>query len=244
MKKHNKKKARPRHRVYRPSAKQRIIDMDPEGLARYARQAEEQVLPIIKELDIDAGAAIFLLAQYAQALITGNPHITIESAMSITDSILALWQTGTYHPSAQYPFTLEETLQDLKEGANAKADYSKYFQPFTPSNTSQPVGIGQVAGGIVQHPKTHLWQIWMIMEGPCAFLGAYRDPVKAQKSLERVVDIARHGVAKDATYKDIATSAQHLRRELLLQGDGEPEQIPYDMMTYLLENIHLYTIEL
>jgi hypothetical protein len=244
MKKHSKRNARSKRRMYRPTTKQRAINMDPEDLARYAHQAEEQALPNIKEMGADAGAAIFLLAQYTQALITGNPHITIESATSITDSILALWQTGSYHPSAQYPFTLEETLQHLKQGPSAKADYSKYFRPFTPSNTNQPVGIGRVVGGIVQHPKTHLWQVWMIMEGPCAFLGAYRDPVKAQKSLERIVDIARYGVAKDAKHRNLATGVQHFYHELISQGEGKPEQIPYEMMAYLLDHLHFYMIEL
>lgn len=50
--------------------------MKPATLARYVLQAEQQALPIIKELEVSAGAAIFLLAQYTQVLMSGNPHIT------------------------------------------------------------------------------------------------------------------------------------------------------------------------
>jgi hypothetical protein len=244
MSKRKRKNDRLNARITRPSTRSRVIDIKPEDLARYVRQAESQALPIIKELEVSAGAAIFLLAQYAQALISGNPHITLESATTITDSVVAIWQTGSYHPSAEYPFTLEETLQDLAEGLNAKADYSKCFQPFALSSTNAPVGIGRVAGGIVQHPKTLLWQIWMMEEGPCAFLGAYRDPTKAQESLQRIVNVARYGDASAIQYDDVAIGAQHLYHELISQGDGEPEQLPYDIMAYLMENLHLYMIDL
>jgi len=55
----------------------------------------------------------------------------------------------------------------------AQTDYSECFQPFAPVHPLPPRGVGQVAGGIVQHPKTHLWQIWMMLDSPCEFLGTY-----------------------------------------------------------------------
>lgn len=230
----NKKKNRFKTTTNPPHAKQRIINMKPEDLVIYARRAEKEVLPIIKDMEISAGPAIFLLAQYAQTLITGNPRLTLESTTSISNSIIALWQTGAYQPSSQYPFTLEETLAELKDGVKAQNDYSEYFQPFTPTNSIPPRGVGQVAGGIVRHPKTHLWQIWMMLDGPCQFLGAYRDPVVAQKNLENVINAVRRGE------KPIA--APLLYQKLMSQADGEPQQISFDMMNYLIENIQQYTI--
>lgn len=230
----NKRKNRFKVTTDRPHVKQRIINMKPEDLVIYVRRAEKEVLPIIKDMEISAGPAIFLLAQYAQTLITGNPRLTVESATSISNSIIALWQTGAYQPSPQYPFTLEETLTELKDGVKAQNDYSEYFQPFTPTNPIPPRGVGQVAGGIVRHPKTHLWQIWMMLDGPCKFLGAYRDPAIAQKNLENVINAVRHGE------KPIA--ALSLYRKLMSQADSEPQQIPFDMMNYLIESIQQYTI--
>ncbi len=239
-----KKKTRLKTRIARPSLKPRIIDVKPEDLAHYVQQAEPQAIPIIKELEISAGAAVLLLAQYTQVLISGNPHITRESATTITNSVLALWQAGFYHPSAHYPFTLEETLQDLKEDLKAKVDYSKHIQPFTPSHDNTPLGVGRLAAGIALHPKNLLWQVWIIANEPCALLGAYRDPAEAQKSLERIINIARYGDVNIEKHGNAATDAWHLYRELISQGDGKPEQFPYDMMAYLLDHIHLYMIEL
>lgn len=244
MNKRKKKQIRFKIESTRMSNESRAIDVKPEEFARYARQAEKQVLPIIKELEVSAGAALFLLAQYAQVLISGDTRITVESAKTITDSILALWQTGAYCPGTEYPFTLEETLQDLKGGLKAKTDYSKQIRPFTPSDENIPIGIARLAAGIALHPKNLLWQVWIIAHGPCALLGAYRDPVEAQRSLERIINIARYGDVNTAKYGDAAIAGYNLYRELISQGDGQPMEFPYDMIAYMLENIHLYTVEL
>jgi hypothetical protein len=147
MNRQKKKKPRSKTRTSRPSIGSRILDIKPEDLAQYARAAEQQALPIIKKLEVSPGAALGLLAQYTHMLISGKSEVTIERATKITNSILALWQAGSYHPSEQYPFTLEETLQDFKEGLKVKGDYSKDFQPFTPSQPISPLGIGQIALG-------------------------------------------------------------------------------------------------
>jgi hypothetical protein len=239
-----KKKTRFKARMAHHSSKARIVDIKPDDLATYVRKAESQAIPIIKELEASAGAAVLLLAQYTQALISGNPHITLESATTITDSVLAIWQTGSYQPSAQYPFTLEETLQDLKGGLKAKVDYSKQIQPFTPSQENAPIGIGRLATGIALHPKNLLWQVWIIAHGPCALLGAYRDPIEAQRCLERIINLARHEEASIGKHSNAAAEAWHLYNELMSRGDGKPVDFPYDMMAYLLEHINLYTVEL
>lgn len=237
MRKHNsKKRGRFEAKTFRIQTKQRVIDTKPNDLAVYIRRAEKEALPTIKNLEVSAGAAVFLVALYTQAFVTDQPDLTVEKARSIAKSVLALWQTGSYQPSPEYPFTLEETLQDLKDGMNAQKDYSECFQPFSPADTytSTPKGFGQIAGGVVLHPKTHLWQIWMMLDGPCEFLGAYRDPSIAQKNLEDVINAVRQGKKPEA--------ALPLYQKLMLQADGEPQQIPFDMMTYLIENVHQYTI--
>ena len=101
MNRQKKKKLRSRTRTSRPSITSRILDIKPEDLARYARDAEQQALPIIKKIEVSPGAAIGLLAQYTHMLISGKSDVTIEGATKITDSILALWQAGSYHPSEQ-----------------------------------------------------------------------------------------------------------------------------------------------
>ncbi len=141
--------------------------------------------------------------------------------MAIANNVLALWQEGYYTPGPAYPYTLEEALLKLQESPKAKGNYEPYFQPFTPTNRD---GIGEVAGGIVQHPETNLWQIWMMIDGPCTFIAAYRDPVKAQSSLEAIISASRKGGA----HAKIAA----LYRQV--QADGEPKQLLYEMMLYLI----------
>jgi hypothetical protein len=209
----------------RQSPRQRTVELEPEELAIYVRRAEKEVLPIIKEMQLGPGTAQFLLAQQTQVLVTGDPRLTTESGMAIANNVLALWQEGYYTPGSAYPYTLEETLLELQEGPKAKGNYEPYFQLFIPTNRDTPHGIGEVAGGIVQHPETNLWQIWMMIDGPsCTFIAAYRDPVKAQSSLEAIISASRKGGA----HAKIAA----LYRQV--QADGEPKQLLYEMMLYLI----------
>lgn len=237
MKKRNNKgthrfKAPPNH----SQNKQRIIELKPEDLALYARRAEKEAMPTIKDMELSAGAAIFLLAQYARSLITGSSSLTLKSATDISNNIVALWQAGLYQPSSQYPFTLEETLLDLKNGMKARIDYSAYFQPFTPIHPLPPRGVGQIAGGIVQHPKTNLWQIWLIFDGPCEFLGAYHEASIAQKMLEDLINMTRKGNGPGF--------AEALYQKLTSKENGEPQQISFDMMSYLIDHMESYIIKL
>ena len=220
----------------RQSSSQRASAMEPENLAVYVRRAEKGVLPIIKEMHLGPGAAQFLLAQQTQVLVTGDLRLTIESGMAIANSVLALWQEGYYTPSPAYPYTLEETLQELQEGPKAKENYEACFQPFSPANRERPRGIGEVAGGIVQHPETKLWQIWMMIDGPATFIAAYRDPAKAHRNLETIISASRKGGPE--------AKAALLYQRVRSQADGEPKQLPYDMMLYLVEHLDRYTIKL
>jgi hypothetical protein len=220
----------------RQSSQQRSIEMEPEDLAVYVRRAEKHVLSIIKERQLGPGAAQFLLAQQTQVFVTGDPHLTVESGMVIANRVLALWQDGYYRPGPAYPYTLEETLQELREGPKAKGNYEASFQPFTPTNNERPRGIGEVAGGIVQHPETKLWQIWMMMDGPATFLAAYRDPGAAHRNLETIFSVSRKG-GSDA-------KAAVLYQRVRSQADGEPKELPYDMMLYLVEHLNRFTIKL
>jgi hypothetical protein len=220
----------------RQSSQQRASEMEPEDLAVYVRRAEKEVLPIIKERQLGPGAAQFLLAQQTQVLVTGDPRLTVESGMAIATSVIALWQEGYYTPGPAYPYTLEETLLELQEGPKAKANYEACFQPFTPANRERPRGIGEVAGGIVQHPQTKLWQIWMMIDGPATFIAAYRDPAKAHRNLEIIISSSREGGPE--------AKAAKLYQRVRSQADGEPKQLPYEMMLYLVENLDRYTIKL
>jgi len=216
--------------------RQRTLELEPEDLAKYVQQAEKEVLPIIKDMQLGPGAAQLVLALHAQMLVTGDPRVTPESMMTAGNSVLALWQAGYYTPGPEYPFTLEETLQDAQVGPQAKADYAEVFQPFGSTNRDVPLGLGIVHGGIVRHPETQLWQIWMIVDGPCAFIAAYHDPVKAQRNLETIITMSRKGgneAESTALYKRVRSEA-----------DGEPKQLPYDMMLYLVEHLDRYSIKL
>ena len=217
-------------------SQQRATDMEPEDLAVYARRAEKEILPIIKEMGLGPGAAQFLLAQQTQVLVTGDPRLTVESGMSIANSVMALWQEGYYTPGPGYPYTLEETLLELQEGPQAKGNYEACFQPFTPANRERPRGIGEVAGGIVQHPETKLWQIWMMIDGPATFIAAYRDPAKAHSNLETIINSSRKGGSE--------AKAALLYQRVRSEADGEPKQLPYDMMLYLVEHLDRYRITL
>lgn len=236
MRKQGNKKSRFKASTNHQQIKQRVIEMKPEELAVYICRAEKKVLPTIKNMELSAGTAIIFLAQYVQALVTGDPRATLESTNIITNNVIKLWETGLYQPGPEYPFSLEETRSDLQNGVQVQKDYSDSFQPFIPIHPIPPRGVGQVAGGIVQHPKTHLWQIWMMLDGPCEFLGAYRDPSTAQKMLEEIINVTRQGKGPGF--------AQTLYQKVVSRGDGESQQIPFDMMLYLIDHQHVYIIDL
>ncbi len=139
------------------SSQHRSTEMEPEDLSVYVRRAEKQVIPIIKERQLGPGAAQFLLAQQTQVLVTGDPRLTVESGMVIANRVLALWQEGYYTPGPAYPYTLEETLQELQEGPKAKENYEAFFQPFTSINNERPRGMGEVAECMSCNDRARLW---------------------------------------------------------------------------------------
>jgi hypothetical protein len=200
------------------------------------KEVAKEVLPIIKEMQISPGAAQFLLAQQTQVLVTGDPRLTTESDMAIANRVLDLWRDGSYTPGLAYPYTLEETLLEIQEGPKAKGNYEAWFQPFTPANGDRQRGIGEVAGGIVKHPETNLWQIWLMVDGPCTFIAAYRDPVHAQSNLETIIRASRRGGPE--------AKAEMLYKQIQSQADAEPRQLPYDMMVYLVEHLDRFRITL
>lgn len=212
------------------------IEVEPEEFAVYLRLAEREVLPLIRDMQFGPGVAHLVLALHAQVLLTGDPRVTPESMMAAGNSAIALWRSGYYTPGPEYPFTLEETLRDIQGGPKSKADYASSFQPFTLQGGSVPLGLGEVHGGIARHPETGLWQIWMILDGPCTFLAAYRDPLKAQGHLETIINASRKGRSEPER------AALYARMEA--QSDGEPKQLPYDMMLYLVEHLDDFIIAL
>ena len=237
MKKRRKKTSR-RFKItaYQPSSKKTLAELEPEEFAVYVRRAEKRALPTIKEMRLGPGAAQVLLAQHAQVLATGNSRLTADSMTAVANQVMALWQAGYYTPGPDYPFTFEETLQELREGVKVKEDYTDSFQAYTPVMKDIPHGIREVSGGIVKHPETNLWQIWMMDDGPWEFLAAYRDPGKAQRNLEILISAIRQG-------RPMST-AKALYQQLQSQADGETEELPYEMMLYLSEHLERFTIKL
>ncbi|HEY6540966.1 MAG TPA: hypothetical protein VIZ18_08520 [Ktedonobacteraceae bacterium] len=229
-------KVRAYRRQQSHSSRPPTIEIEPEVFADYIRQAEREVLPLIRDMQLGPGAAQLVLALHAQMLITGDPRITPESMMAVGNSVIALWQTGYYTPRPEYPFTLEETLLDVQEGPKAKANHAASFQRFTPADGATARGLGTVHGGIAKHPETQFWQVWMMVDGPCTFMAAYRDPMKAQRHLESIISTSRKGGSE----KERAALYAHLQA----QAEGQPKQLPYDMMLYLVDHLDDFTIAL
>ena len=221
---------------YSSSKQQEIEDMAPEDLVVLIRRAEKEALPVIRHAKLGPAAALFLLAQYTSVFVTGSNEISEDSATKSTNRVLSLWQDGTYAPSRAYPFTLEETLREIGQEMKPTRDYSNSFQPYIPRKDERPRGLGQLYGGIVKHPATNLWQIWMTLGGPCSNLGAYRDPAEAHRNLEEIVQTSRRGGTE--------AESEALYWRVRSRGTGQPKQLPLDMQTYLMNNIHQYTIDL
>lgn len=213
-----------------------LLYLEPEVFAVYVRRAEKLAIPTIKEKRLSPAAAQLVLSQHAKVLATGDSRLTDESIVAISNRVLALWQAGYYIPGPDYPFTFEETLQEIRAGAKPKEDYSSSIQPYTPIGKDIPRSTIEVAGGIVKHPETKLWQIWMMDDGPWDSLGAYRDPGKAQSNLEVIVNTIRQGTTIRKAYA--------LYRQLLSEADGEAKQLPYDMLLYLGEHCERFMIKL
>ena len=222
--------------AYRQPSRPALAEMEPEELAVYVRRAEKRALPTIKEMRLGPAAAQLLLVQHAMVLATGDPRLTPRSITTAANQVLALWQAGYYTPGPDYPFTFEETLQELREGVKIKKDYTAYFQAFTPVGEDAPRGIGEVSGGIVKHPETNLWQIWMMDDGPWEFLAAYRDPGNAQRNLEVLINAVRRG--------GTMTTAKALYKQVQSQADGATKELPYEMLLYLAEHHERFTIKL
>lgn len=232
MKKQRKPKNRFKAVPPRQSSEPRREEVRPEDLVVAIHRAEKEVIPIIRKMKLRPAAAQFLLAQYTHAFATGSNRITTEDAMQIATTVLSLWQEGIYIPSSDYPFTLAETLQEVHGDLKVKQAYAQYFQAFMPVQEDQPQGIGQVFGGIVKHPDTNLWQIWMTLNGPCTFLAAYREPAEAQRHLEEIIHAARRG--------GVGAEIQMLYKRLRSHGNGKPKQLPADMMAYRNYSVALH----
>jgi hypothetical protein len=212
------------------------MEMEPEQLTGYLRRAEKQALSVIRERQLGPGGAQLLLALYTQELVTGKFSLSTESAMHMANRILQLWQAGYYTPGPEYPYALEETLRDLQASVETKEHYAAFFQPFLPIKAEMPAGMGQVTAGIVKHPQTGYWQIWMILDGPCHCIGAYRDSLTAQACLEEIITMTRRGGTDYESFM--------LYRRLTARGVGKPKQLPHEMLMYLQEHLPLYTIQL
>ena len=101
------KQGRRFHGTSHRSSRPRIIEMEPEDLVVYVHRAEKEVLRIIKDMQLSPGAAQFLLAQYTQTLVTGDPHFTLESVMNVANTILGLCRLVSTHPAQHIPTPLK-----------------------------------------------------------------------------------------------------------------------------------------
>lgn len=218
------------------SSQHKPIELEPEEALPYLRRAEREVVPLIQEMQLPPGMAFFLLAQYAHVFITGNPRLSVFSGTRITNTILALWQDEQYTPSSKYPYTLEETLNDVQDDQKTKRDYAEFFQPLVLTTQSVPCGSGEVSAGLVKHPETQLWQVWMILDGPVNYLGAYRDPTQAQHHLGAMIDAVRRSVSPD--------ELERVSTEATSQSHGAIKQLPVAVIEYLLEHLDQYRIPL
>jgi hypothetical protein len=228
------------HRIkitaYKHTSWRKLVDLGPEEFAVFVRRAEKLALPTIKDKKLGPAAAQLVLSQHAQVLATGDSRMTEESMLAVSNHVLALWQAGYYTPGPDYPFTFDETLQELREGAKPKEDYADSFRAYTPIGKDVPRSKLEVPGGIVKHPETNLWQIWMMDDGPWESLGAFRDPEKAQRNLEVIINTIRQGTT--------LSDATALYSQLLSEADGEAKELPYDMLLYLGEHHERFTIKL
>ncbi len=73
-------------------------------------------------------------------------------------------------------------------------------------------------------------------DGPWEFLAAYRDPGKAQRNLQTLINAIRQARPM--------TRAKALYQQLQSQADGETKELPYEMMLYLIEHHERFTIKL
>ncbi len=102
----------------RQAPEPRAIALKSEDLAVYVRCREKKVLPILKERQLGPGSAQFLLAQQTQVLVTGDPRLTMESGMTIVNSVLALWQEGYYTPDQCIPTHLKRRCWSFRNGGS------------------------------------------------------------------------------------------------------------------------------
>jgi len=240
MKKHKKKRNRFKMTASSHTARQdstTVSREEIEEVIQMLRRAEKQVIPKIQEMHLPPNVALFLLTEQMYVLLTGESSIPNDySGRNVLTNVLTLWKLGLYAPSPEYPYTLEETRASLQQELKAQHEYAEYFQPFIPSKQEKPFGFGQLVTGLVKHPETHLWQVWvMIEDGPCLQVAAFNDPLKAKSINEELLRLARQGVA-DSDFK-------LLYQKISRQGDGIPRQIPADMLLYLNEHIDSFVIE-
>ncbi|GHO96289.1 hypothetical protein KSF_063370 [Reticulibacter mediterranei] len=217
----------------RPS-KPRIIEIGLKDVVTYIKRVEEQVTPLIEAHRLSPADGFFLLAQRVRILITGEPYPSAKSITAIANDIKVIWQAGLYTPAPSFPYSLDTILEDEKKVLATKREYSQLFLPFSSKENDISVGMAEIAAGIVMHPETHLWQIWMIVGAPCIFIGAYHDPDSAQHYLGLVLDAMRKGVTK--------FEVEQLYEKIQANGEDVPKQIPFDMMRYLMDHLHLYKI--
>ena len=168
-----------------------MVEMMPMDLAAYMRLAEKDVLPLIQERHPDAKTVLLLLAHFTYLHVTHESPIPTEHVSTLVHLLLGLWKANFYIPGSQYPYTFQETLQQLQKEEEKEKYYSRYVQPFSSSKRASPRNLGSLFAGIIKKPETALWQIWIQEGSTIAYLGTYSQPEEAQDDLEVLVQRRR-----------------------------------------------------
>jgi hypothetical protein len=236
MKKQKKKRTRFKSRTHRQTSRPQVVEIAPADLAAYISRAEQAILPMIKQKRPDAGVALLLLELYTSMYLSFDSPASVGEVSVDLLTILALWQGGYYTPGEQYPFTLEETIHMVSQG-DEEDDYSQYFLPFVPLPGDVPLGrndlIHHFCASVVHHPRTHLWQIWIVVNGVYHIRGAFHDQRVAQRRLSEYIYWLRK-----------CDEESLMRSDEVDHGDGIAEELPYPFLRYLFSHLDRYEIPL
>ena len=97
-----------------------LLDLEPKEFAVYVRRAEKMALPLSRKRGLALQQHNSCFHNMLRSLPLVILDMTDESMLVVSNHVLKLWQEGYYTPGPDYPFTFEETLQELREGAKAK----------------------------------------------------------------------------------------------------------------------------
>jgi hypothetical protein len=78
--------------------------------------AERELTPLIIKEHMSIGEALVLIAVRGDAANSGNlkdHSMTQEEIISATTVLVELWKKGSFIPSLQFPYTLQQALEEM-----------------------------------------------------------------------------------------------------------------------------------